>query len=280
MRIKASEMERMFHMSANGIRLYEKHGIIRPERGETSSYRLFGVDEMQAMGCGIQLRRYGFSMPETARLLGGADEAEQMAAMESRIGDIEREIEDLRRIRKSLRINAERAKRASQLLNSCVIEEKPAMYFLGSWRGEQRNEEMFDRRVGEWIDRYAPHLSAAVLLDGPYFLQDGYMPDPLSGIAADADVVLEMGLLSGSDLIYLPPRPCLVTAVQTERMPSDMEKIVDRVKRCAREKGVTLQGGAVMRLVQCTRRENGKLNVTALLWAPLAHDDKHAGDML
>lgn len=30
MNIKAAEMERIFGMSQNGIRLYEKHGILRP----------------------------------------------------------------------------------------------------------------------------------------------------------------------------------------------------------------------------------------------------------
>lgn len=31
-RIKASEMQQMFNLSANGIKLYEKHGILRPRR--------------------------------------------------------------------------------------------------------------------------------------------------------------------------------------------------------------------------------------------------------
>ena len=77
-------MERMFHLSANGVRLYEKHGIIHPERCEDNGYRVFDEEDRRAMGCGIQLRRFGFSMQETARLLGGADEQEQLAAMERR----------------------------------------------------------------------------------------------------------------------------------------------------------------------------------------------------
>ena len=279
MRIKATEMERMFHMSANGIKLYEKHGIIRPERSEGSRYRVYGTDEMQTMGCGIQLRRYGFSMQETARLLGGADAQEQIDAMEHRIDALEREIEDLTRIRRSLRVNARRAKRARELLDTCVIEEKPAMYFLGSWREDADNGPQYDLRMGEWIERYAPHLSAAVLFDGPYFTQDGYTAQPLSGVAADAEIVLEMGLLSGEDLTYLPPRRCLMTAVEMEVMPSNIEDIAQRVKGYARKLGVKLHAGGMMRLVQCVRKENGKLCVTALLWAPLAEEEDSAGIM-
>ena len=42
MKVKASGMERMFGMSPNGIRLYEKQGVIRPQR-EESGYRTYGV---------------------------------------------------------------------------------------------------------------------------------------------------------------------------------------------------------------------------------------------
>ena len=56
MRIKATQMERIFGMSQNGIRLYEKNGILRLERREGSSYRLYGPEEMLAMGSGVQLR--------------------------------------------------------------------------------------------------------------------------------------------------------------------------------------------------------------------------------
>ena len=48
MKVKASGMERMFGMSPNGIRLYEKQGVIRPQR-EESGYRTYGVTELLAM---------------------------------------------------------------------------------------------------------------------------------------------------------------------------------------------------------------------------------------
>ena len=78
MRIKATQMERIFGMSQNGIRLYEKNGILRLERRAGSSYRLYGPEEMLAMGSGVQMRRYGFSMQETGRLLGETDEDGQL----------------------------------------------------------------------------------------------------------------------------------------------------------------------------------------------------------
>ena len=165
MKIGAGEMERMFHMSANGVRLYERHGIIHPERCEENGYRIFDEGDKRAMGCGIQLRRCGFSMQETARLLGGADEQEQLAAMEQRASELEAEIERLRRVRAGMLRETARARRAQALLERCALEEKPAMYLLSCRRGEEGVGS--PEQLGEWMECYAPHLCAAALLDGP-----------------------------------------------------------------------------------------------------------------
>ena len=68
MKVKASGMERMFGMSPNGIRLYEKQGVIRPQR-EESGYRTYGATELMAMGFGVQCRSSGFTLPQTAALM-------------------------------------------------------------------------------------------------------------------------------------------------------------------------------------------------------------------
>ena len=62
MRIKASGMERMFGMSPNGIRLYEKQGVIRPQR-EESGYRTYGATELTMMRLNPNLLPTDFSTP-------------------------------------------------------------------------------------------------------------------------------------------------------------------------------------------------------------------------
>ena len=274
MRIKATQMERIFGMSQNGIRLYEKHGILRLERRAGSSYRLYGPEEMLAMGCGVQLRRYGFSVQETGELLD-TDEDGQLHALEAREEAIAGEIERLLRVRKSLRTQAARIRQAERLLDACVLEEKPAMYFLGTLRdGRPTDEGMIDM-LSQWVDAYAPHLSAAMLLDGPYLTRTDYHEPPLQGVAVDADVALELGLRAGSQMLYLPPKPCVVTAVRYA-VGDSLEPVFERVRRYARENGHRLHAGAVIRQVQCVRR--GERNVqTGLLYAPLDGDERQFG---
>lgn len=269
-------MERMFHLSANGVRLYEKHGIIHPERCEDNGYRVFDEEDRRAMGCGIQLRRFGFSMPETARLLGGADEQEQLAAMERRASELEAEIERLRRVRAGLLHETARARRAQALLEGCALEEKPAMYFLACRRGEESAGS--PGQLGEWMERYAPHLSAAALLDGPYFLQENYDREPLSGVAIDAEAALALGLRQSEQVVYLPPKLCVVTAVRFGRA-LEIEAAAERIRRYVQDRGLSLFGGGLLRVAQCVR-EGGRLVATAIIWAPLRQDERIFGSML
>ena len=278
MRIKASDMERMFRMSPNGIRLYEKNGIISPERSGSGSYRTYGENEMQAMGFGVQLRRYGFSMPETAELLGGADEAAQLSAMQRQTDVLETEIDRLMRVRKSLKANIQRAMRAKELLNVCAEEVKPAMYFLRTRRGEQFIGEDVHEQIGEWVDRYAPHLSTATVLAGRSIMDPDFECEPLFGVAVDAEVALELGLLASENLTYMPPKQCVVTAVKMEGGEIRLDETLHRVRAYALERGVKLHRGGVIRWVQCVRKGE-QLITLGLLWVPLEEEEARAGIM-
>lgn len=277
MKIKATEMERIFGMSPNGIRLYEKHGIIRPAREAGSRYRLYGEEEMQAMGCGVQLRRYGFSMQETGELLGGADEAGQLRALQERDEALEQEIERLVRVRRGLRTHMQRIRRAQELMDACALEEKPAMYFLGTLRAGRPAGEGMDEHLAQWVERYSPHLFAALLLDGPYLTDEAYDEPPLLGVAVDAEVALALGLHPSEQVLYLPPKPCVVTAAR-HAAGGSLEPAFARVRRYAQENGLCLRAGGLLRQVQCVRR--GAQDVqTALLYAPLAEDERRFGGM-
>lgn len=277
MKIKATDMEKIFGLSPNGIRLYEKYGILRVARKAGSRYRLYDPEALQAMGCGVQLRRYGFSMGETARLLGAAEDEEQLRALEARGRAIDREIEGLAQARKSLTIQVRRIRQAHQLLDQCAVEEKPAMYFLGVLRGQEPIEPEAGEMLGQWVKRYAPHLSTAMLLDGPYLTRERYDQPPLRGVALDAEMALALGLYAGRQVVYLPPKPCVVTALRFSP-GEDLPPHFARVRRYARDNQLTLYAGGLLRQVQCAFRE-GKCMHTALLYAPLAGDKDRFGQM-
>lgn len=277
-RIKASEMQQMFNLSANGIKLYEKHGILRPRRAADGNYRLYGQHEMQAMGCSLQYRHYGFSIQQTARLLTQSSEQEQIGALQARAAQIDDEIDRLYKIRKSLCLHAQRAAHALELLSDCAVEEKPAMYFLGSQRGKSFSSKAAPSMIGGWIKRYAPHLSAAILLDGPYFVDPSFAREPLSGVAVDAEMAISLGLQQSEFVTYLPPKQCVVTAFRTRSIPFDFSEARARIFSYARAHQLSMHGGGLCRLALSARDGDGMTDLM-LLWAVIQHDERQFGEM-
>ena len=64
MKLRNADIESMFGLSTNGVKLYEKQNIIRPMRQPGNQYRVYGFDDMQTMGYAAQYRRFGFSLQE------------------------------------------------------------------------------------------------------------------------------------------------------------------------------------------------------------------------
>lgn len=184
--------------------------------------------------------------------------------------------ERLRRVRAGMLRETARARRAQALLERCALEEKPAMYFLSCRRGEEGVGS--PEQLGEWMECYAPHLCAAALLDGPYFLREDYDREPLSGVAIDAEVALALGLRQSEQVVYLPPKLCVVTAVRSDKA-WDIDAAAQRIRRYAQEKGVALFGGGLLCVAQCVR-EHGRLVMTSIIWAPLRQDERTFGSML
>ena len=84
MKVKSIQMERIFRLSANGVKLYEQSGIIRPKRNSGNRYREYSETDMQMLGASLQYRGYGFSVQETARIVREMDVREQLRVMQER----------------------------------------------------------------------------------------------------------------------------------------------------------------------------------------------------
>lgn len=70
---KVSDLQHWLGMSENGLRLYEKEGIISPERNEENGYRQLNISDGDKMFQGRIYTGYGLSLKQTANLLQTAD---------------------------------------------------------------------------------------------------------------------------------------------------------------------------------------------------------------
>lgn len=100
------------------VRYYERRGIVIPPARSRSGYRIYGDDDVRRIRFIKQAQELGFSLDEIADLLTlRVEKRRSCAAVErrarARIADVERKIQDLRRIQRVL----------ERLASACSIEE-------------------------------------------------------------------------------------------------------------------------------------------------------------
>lgn len=74
--ITISQLSRLFHISDQTIRMYERYGILRLSRSHRNNYRLFDLRAFTALIKARILQSLGFSMKDIGRLANGLSYAE------------------------------------------------------------------------------------------------------------------------------------------------------------------------------------------------------------
>ena len=100
------------------VRYYERRGIVIPPARSRSGYRIYGDDDVRRIRFIKQAQELGFSLDEIADLLTlRVEKRRSCAAVERRarlrIADVQRKIQDLRRIQRVL----------EHLASACSSEE-------------------------------------------------------------------------------------------------------------------------------------------------------------
>ena len=276
MKRRNADIESMFGLSTNGVKLYEKQNIIHPTRQSGNQYRVYGFDDLQALGYASQFRRCGFSMQETADLINEKSEMEHLDALSQQADLLEEEIEALRRKRKTLLENARLGKAALSLTDRCRMGRSPSLYFLGLRRGEEYLTPQSPEKMGVWMTAYSPHTLSAILFDGPYLIQPDYDRAPQYGVAVPAAAALELGPRLSPEVTLTHPKPCVETAFQIDYDKPGFSSVLERVRLFAAENSLLLQGGGIALITSCLRR-NGRLRCTCLFWAPLRESESQYG---
>jgi MerR family copper efflux transcriptional regulator len=125
------EAARASGVSAKMIRYYESTGLIRPPQRTDSNYRVYGKDEVHVLAFIRRARKLGFSVVETATLLGlwqdksrASGEVKEIAT--SHIADLQTKIDELQGMVKTLQ----------HLAHCCGGDNRPDCPILDDLAGE------------------------------------------------------------------------------------------------------------------------------------------------
>lgn len=78
------DLTRFVGLSDNGLRLYEREGIIHPRHNEQSGYREVSMEDGKLLSAGMTLSKCGFSIRETADMLNRKTLGQQADLLEQR----------------------------------------------------------------------------------------------------------------------------------------------------------------------------------------------------
>ena len=129
-------------VSAKMIRYYEQIGLISPATRADNNYRLYGDQEVHNLRFIKRARTLGFSLEETEALLKlWQDKARESSAVKAialtHIADLERKIEDMRSMVKTL----------SHLAHCCGGDHRPDCPILDDLAGS-RTTKTDERKEG------------------------------------------------------------------------------------------------------------------------------------
>lgn len=199
-------------LSDEGIRLYERYGLIHPEKDEQNKYRAFDIMDITMLLYGMVYRESGFSLKEAQQLansctLGEVQEA-YLSKAKQRRAELEREWLRLERTEEIAR----EIEQAKTLYGVCRVEERPALYRLEFLDRRAMVEEINkQKRANYWMKNYLPF----VMLSTRYFVDTIGKPREsivaVSGFGVYAKYADVLGIEEDEHVRYYPP----VRAVHT-----------------------------------------------------------------
>lgn len=161
MKITIGELSKIFGLTGEALRYYEKNGILSPQRDSTNRYRYYSSQDVQKIGTIKKLRNADYSLQDIKQLFEGITDAEYSDLSGQRMAELERETEFklavLQRMRHCHNIFIHR----EQLLRKCKVVQSKSFYrydFKDIDKLIQNKESL--QRASSWF-RYMPLVNAS-----------------------------------------------------------------------------------------------------------------------
>ena len=207
------KVSKLFGLSLNGLKMYEKEGIIRPERKPDSGYRDYSYEDIMLLFGAKKCRSFGYSVKDTLDFeqQGDLDGASEMLDGQER--ELRREI-----VLMDMKLGAIAEMKSflgdiSDKLDKCGAETFPAFY-----RTEFSRDGVMDVSPARtaWFNRCLEYLPFIYVSDR---LENGVT---YGGFKIDERWSGFFDIYENSQVRRYPPHSCLKTIINSgERTPAE-----------------------------------------------------------
>ena len=179
MRYKIGDIARLFNLSTESIRHYERQGLIHPQKAEGSSYRYYQAWDMAVLSACRQYRALGFTLEESADMLGQRKPTAVLDELRGREVAIEQEIARQCRLLRTVRAWRTEAEAACALMGRFELETNAATRFLPYQYGDElTRDEGHLSCVREWLG-HIPYVYVGMLVLSSVWQRDVLAVHPL-----------------------------------------------------------------------------------------------------
>ena len=264
-RWSAAQASRVLGVSAKALRIYEEHGLLRPQRSE-AGYRLYTEADLERARAVVQLRALGLTLAQVAAALQGDAGAMELALaarqveLEGLFAQTRRAIDQVKALRAGMA--AGQPAHAAELSGALQPRAAPLLSFTLPWPWNGERFELAEVRrlnyivgpLGSGKTRLMRCIAAA--LPGCIYLdedrQGHAVPD--GGAAVDAELawLYEEGATSSPALRCLVQAvlagggqpPLAVEMIENGLDPATQQALMHWLRRRARQ-GAPGEGGPV-----------------------------------
>lgn len=101
-KLKIGELSQLVGAPASALRFWEERGITEPEKDSENNYRLYSAGDSCRFLMARRYRSFGFALDDVKTMIVDADPAATAARLESRLSELDNEVQRLAAIRDEL----------------------------------------------------------------------------------------------------------------------------------------------------------------------------------
>lgn len=264
---KTGTVSRLFGLSDEGLRMYERYGVLNPEKDTTNGYRNYTVMDMVTLLYSRMYRQCGFTLAETSHLVNEAELPEIGRALEEKAEELEYLLSIQQRRVRMLRENCRLMAVAEKNLGLCIRARRPDMYRFEIFKdGQVTDTSQVAEQLPKWVD-----LAPLTFLSSRYVessISFGHSQDSIciSGLGVLTEDAELLGIQESDCVHYHPAEDCVMSFVQSDSdaLRADMDHMLEYLSH----QGLEMAGDVLVRAIVSTHHDR-EFNRYLQLWMPV-----------
>ena len=263
-------ISKLLGLSAGGIRLYERGGIVRSQREGDGGYRFYERPDIVSLMLAMSYRGCGFTLGEAEALVNTDDPDFVAESLRSREEKLEAEIRRKKLILERMRENRRMIENAPSEFGRVELCERPAFYRLEFMRGGDLILRPEDYSLFRKWRELSPFVFPSLRGNWEKFLREG-LDENVAGLGLmESDAKLLGAERIAGRGIYYPPCPCIRAVMRIEgRFPLISASYLEPLKEYAEREKLTVAGDPVSHTFLSINRNGGGIRYR-VMWLPVA----------